>query len=136
MGGGSLERGLSGHDADAGFQAGWLFFGDTGWDVSVKEAVEVIEEDKRGEPEDGQGLDPNSTSQGRWVTLSCHSRHVEGEVDKVLDAASGWIRRYLHTGGGEGCRTASRRGQGALRVSRRCCVRTAGVSTGGRDSAG
>ena len=61
-----------------------------GWDVSVKEAVEVIG-DKRGEPEDGQGLDPNSTSQGRWVTLSCHSRHVEREVDKVLEAASGWI---------------------------------------------
>ena len=60
-----------------------------GWDVSAKDAVEVIKGDS-GEPEDGQGLDPNSTSQGRWVTLSCHSRHVEGEVDKVLEA-SGWI---------------------------------------------
>ena len=63
---------------------------ETGWDVSVKEAVKVIG-DSGGESEDGQGLDPNSTSQGRWVTLSRHSRHVEREVDKVLDAASGWF---------------------------------------------
>ncbi len=63
---------------------------ETGWDISVKDAVEVIG-DNRGESEDGQGLDPNSTSQGKWVTLSCHSRHVEGEVEKVLEAASDWI---------------------------------------------
>ena len=63
---------------------------DTGWDISAKNGVEVFGEDY-GEPEDGQGLDPNSTSQGRWVTLSCHSRHVEGEVDKVLAEVSGWI---------------------------------------------
>ena len=59
-----------------------------GWDISVKEAVEVIV-DSGGELEDGQGLDPGSTSQGRWVKLSCHSRHVEREVDKVL--AADWI---------------------------------------------
>lgn len=63
---------------------------EVGWDVSVKDAVEVNRGDG-SEPEDGQGLDPNSTSQGRWVTLSEHSRHVEGEVDKVLEAASGWL---------------------------------------------
>ena len=61
-----------------------------GWDISVKDAVDVIG-DSRGESEDGQGLDPNSTSQGKWVTLSCHSRHVEREVEKVLDSASGWL---------------------------------------------
>ena len=63
---------------------------ETGWDVSVKDAVEAIGVDS-SEPEDGQSLDPNSTSQGRWVTLSEHSRHVEGEVEKVLDVASGWF---------------------------------------------
>lgn len=61
-----------------------------GWDVSVKDAVKIIG-DSGGESEDGQGLDPSSTSQGKWVTLSCHSRHVEGEVEKVLEAASDWI---------------------------------------------
>lgn len=61
-----------------------------GWDVSSKEAVNVIDE-QGGEPEDGQGLDPNSTSQRKWVTLSAHSRHVEQEVGKILDAVSGWF---------------------------------------------
>ena len=61
-----------------------------GWDISANDAVEVIG-NIRGESEDGQGLDPNSTSQGRWVTLADHSRHVEEEVEKVLEAASGWM---------------------------------------------
>ena len=63
---------------------------ETGWDISIKGKVEVFREDD-GEQEDGQGLDPNSTSQGRWVTLSDHSRHVEREVGKVLETASHWI---------------------------------------------
>ena len=63
---------------------------ETGWDISVKDAVDVVGKDN-GELEDGQGLDPNSTSQGRWVTLSDHSRHVESEVDKVLNAVSEWF---------------------------------------------
>ncbi|MCY4653121.1 MAG: CRISPR-associated helicase Cas3' [Dehalococcoidia bacterium] len=62
---------------------------ETGWDISAKDAVEITEE-YTGEQEDGQGLDPNSTSQGRWVRLSEHSRNVERAVDKVL-AASDWI---------------------------------------------
>ena len=63
---------------------------ETGWNVSNLETVDVVK-DRGGESEDGQGLDPNSISQGRWVTLSEHSRHVEREVDKVLEAASDWI---------------------------------------------
>ena len=63
---------------------------EVGWDVSIKDAVEAIRGDS-GEPEDGQGLDPNSISQRRWVTLSRHSRNVEEEVDKVMDVASGWF---------------------------------------------
>ena len=67
---------------------------ETGWDISVKDAVEVIG-DNRGESEDGQGLDPNSTSQVSWVTLSDHSRHVEQEVDKILEAVSGWFDDHV-----------------------------------------
>ena len=63
---------------------------EAGWDVSIKAEVDVIGGDG-SEAEDGQGLDPNSMDQGRWVTLSEHSRHVEGEVDKVLEAVSGWV---------------------------------------------
>ena len=63
-----------------------------GWDISVKDVVDkVVDDNDEDEPEDGQSLDPNSTSQGRWVTLSEHSRHVEREVGKVLDSASDWI---------------------------------------------
>ena len=60
-----------------------------GWDISSKDTVDVIDE-QDCEPEDGQSLDPNSTSCKRWVTLSAHSRHVEREVDKILDAVSDW----------------------------------------------
>ena len=65
---------------------------DTGWDISIKDSVKAFREDD-GEPEDGQGLDPNSVLRGKgsWVMLSCHSRHVEREVDKVLCEVSDWI---------------------------------------------
>ena len=62
---------------------------ETGWDVSITGAVEVVKEPD-GDPEDGQGVDPNSTSQRKWVKLSDHSRHVEREVDKVL-SSSDWF---------------------------------------------
>ena len=61
-----------------------------GWDISVKEAVEVAG-DIHGEPEDGHGLDQNSNSQGRCETLSDHSRRVEREVENILEAVSGWL---------------------------------------------
>lgn len=64
---------------------------EAGWDISVKDKVEIFREEDDSEPEDGQGLDPNSTSQGIWVTLSDHSRHVEREAGKVLESASDWI---------------------------------------------
>lgn len=62
-----------------------------GWDVSAsaKDAVDVIE-DVDSQPEDGHGLEPYSMGK-EWVTLAYHSRHVEGEVEKVLDNMSGWL---------------------------------------------
>ena len=63
--------------------------------MSSKGKVEVIEGDdgerEDGQGEDGQGLDPSSTSWKRWVTLFAHSRHMEREVDKVLEATADWI---------------------------------------------
>ena len=60
---------------------------DMGWDASSKEPVAVMEED--GDPEDGQGSEPTNTSQGKWVSLSDHSRHAEAEARVILDALSG-----------------------------------------------
>ena len=60
-----------------------------GWDVSVGDVVEVVE-DVDSEREDGHGLEPNSMGK-RWVTLSYHSRHVEGEAEKILDSSSDWL---------------------------------------------
>ena len=59
---------------------------DTGWDVSSKEPVTVVERD--GEPEDGQSSEPTNTNRKCWVTLSDHSRNVEREARAILDALS------------------------------------------------
>ena len=59
---------------------------DTGWDVSSKAPVTVVESD--GEPEDGQSSEPTNTNRKRWVTLSDHSRNVEREARAILDALS------------------------------------------------
>ena len=63
---------------------------DTGWDASSKKPVEPVSLDK-DQPEEGQGSDPTSRVPKRWVTLSDHSRHVEGEASVILDALSRWI---------------------------------------------
>lgn len=63
---------------------------DTGWLPSNNEPVNVVMDDE-GSPEDSQNSDPNSTRQGRWVTLSYHSRHVESEVNAILNSASLWL---------------------------------------------
>ena len=58
---------------------------EVGWDVSITEALEPVNEDSGDSPtEDGLNSDPNSTSQRRWVTLKEHSRHVEDEVNSAL----------------------------------------------------
>ena len=64
---------------------------DTGWDPSIKRPVDVRIEDSQGGVEDSQVSDPNSIDQGKWVTLSNHSRHVESEVEVVLRSVSRWL---------------------------------------------
>lgn len=64
---------------------------DIGWDPSTKTPVNVLAGGVIGEMEDGQGLDPNSTSQGKWVTLADHSRNVEVEVNSILRSVSQWL---------------------------------------------
>ncbi len=63
---------------------------DTGWDPSIKDAVSVRREDSEGEAEDSQDSDPNSTGQGTWISLADHSRHVQAEVDSILNSVSEW----------------------------------------------
>ena len=64
---------------------------DMGWDPSTKTPVDVQDDGAGGEVEDGQSLDPNSTSQGKWVTLAVHSRNVEVEVNSILRSVSQWL---------------------------------------------
>ena len=64
---------------------------DIGWDPSTKTPVNILADGVVGEMEDGQGLDPNSTSQGKWVTLADHSRNVEVEVNSILGSVSQWL---------------------------------------------
>ena len=63
---------------------------DTGWLPSNSESVNVVMDDQ-GSPEDGLNSDPNSTGQEKWVTLSYHSRHVQSEVNSILNSASLWL---------------------------------------------
>ena len=63
---------------------------DTGWDASSKKPVKLVSLDE-AQSEEGQGSDPTSRVQERWVTLSDHSRHVEGEASVILDALSRWV---------------------------------------------
>ena len=64
---------------------------DTGWDPSIKTPVDVHIADSQDGAEDSQDSDPNSTGQGKWVTLSDHSRHVESQVEGILESASQWL---------------------------------------------
>ena len=64
---------------------------DIGWHPSTKTPVKVPEDGVDGEIEDGQSLDPNSTSQGKWVTLADHSFNVEVEVNSILRSVSQWF---------------------------------------------
>ena len=62
---------------------------DTGWDPSNRNPVEPVPI-ASADVEDGHSSDPWSTSLGKEVTLSDHSRHVESAVKAVLDELSGW----------------------------------------------
>ncbi len=64
---------------------------DTGWDPSVNDTVSVPRKDPEGEAEDSHDSDPNSTGQGTWITLACHSRHVQAEVDSILNSVYEWL---------------------------------------------
>ncbi len=89
-----IHRGMAGMTLMLDAKGGG-YSSELGWDISSKDTVDVTEEhdstEQDREQEDGQGLDPSSTSRKRWVTLSAHSRHVEGEMGKILDAMSDWI---------------------------------------------
>ena len=60
-----------------------------GWRVSVTAPVPVVYAggvDDDQSHRDDQSSDPWSTARRRWVTLTDHSRHVETETTRILDA--------------------------------------------------